>query len=55
MTPWHLGAAHPFEAALTLILAFGPFLVLGIVIVVRRRADRREEEEQDGGISPPRR
>ncbi len=46
MTPWHLGAAHPFEAALTLILAFGPFLVLGIVIVIRRRTDRLEEERE---------
>jgi cytochrome c-type biogenesis protein CcmH/NrfF len=51
MIPWHLGAAHPIEQALTLVLAFGPFLVLGIVIVVRRRADRREEEReaQNGG------
>jgi hypothetical protein len=46
VTPWHLGAAHPFEAALTLILAFGPFLVLGIVIVIRRRTDRLEEERE---------
>jgi len=39
---------HPFEQALTLILAFGPFLVLGIVIAVRRRMDRLEDErEQD--------
>jgi hypothetical protein len=46
--PWHLGAAHPFEQALTLILAFGPFLVLGVVIVVRRRMDRVEEERDEG-------
>ncbi len=59
---WHLGALHPVETALTLILAFGPFLVLGVVIVVRRRQDRIEEERErgeggvaDGGISPPRR
>jgi len=51
MIPWHLGAMHPFEQALTLILAFGPFLVLGIVIVIRRRLDRLEEE-RDGGNSP---
>ena len=51
MVPWHLGAMHPFEQALTLILAFGPFLVLGIVIVVRRRMDRLddEREKQNGG------
>jgi hypothetical protein len=46
MTPWHLGAMHPFEQALTLILAFGPFLVLGIVIVIRRRTDRLGEERE---------
>lgn len=45
----HLGAMHPFEQALTLLLAFGPFLLLGVVVVVRRRADEREaagDEEQ---------
>ena len=42
--PLHLGALHPVEQALTLLLAFGPFVVLGIVIVLRRRA----EDAQDG-------
>jgi hypothetical protein len=37
--PLHLGAMHPFEQALTLILAFGPFVVLGAVIVHRRRQE----------------
>lgn len=46
MIPWHLGGVHPFEQALTLTLAFGPFLVLGIVIAVRRRTDRVEEERE---------
>lgn len=41
--PLHLGALHPLEQALTLILAFGPFLVLGVVIVLRRRKDERDE------------
>jgi hypothetical protein len=36
----HLGALHPYEKALTLLLAFGPFVVLGIVVAVRRRHDR---------------
>jgi hypothetical protein len=48
VVPWHLGAMHPFEQALTLALAFGPFLVLGIVIVIRRRMDRLEEERERG-------
>ncbi|MDQ4051712.1 MAG: hypothetical protein M3237_03300 [Actinomycetota bacterium] len=43
--PLHLGSLHPAETALTLVLAFGPFLLLGVVIVVRRRQDRREEEQ----------
>jgi len=39
----HLGALHPYEKVLTLVLAFGPFLVLGAVIAVRRRQDDEEE------------
>lgn len=40
VVPMHLGSLHPMEQALTLVLAFGPFVVLGIVIAVRRRHDR---------------
>ena len=47
MTPLHMGALHPVEQALTLLLAFGPFVVLGIVIVVRRRAERREDVQRE--------
>ena len=42
--PLHMGAMHPYEQALTLILAFGPFLVLGAVIVHRRRQDDGEDQ-----------
>lgn len=45
ITPMHLGSLHPMEQALTLVLAFGPFVVLGIVIAVRRRHDRAADEE----------
>lgn len=45
MTPMHLGAMHPLEQALTLVLAFGPFVALGIVIAVRRRAERAEDAD----------
>lgn len=41
--PLHLGALHPVEQALTLLLAFGPFLLLGVVIAVRRRQDAAED------------
>ena len=46
-TPLHFGGLHPFEQTLTLMLAFGPFVVLGIVIVVRRRAERREDVQRE--------
>lgn len=40
----HLGALHPAEKALTLALAFGPFVVLAVVVAVRRRADRDDDQ-----------
>ncbi|TQK70224.1 hypothetical protein FBY23_1998 [Nocardioides sp. SLBN-35] len=43
--PLHLGALHPVEQIATIVLAFGPFLVLGIVIAVRRRAESDEDIE----------
>ncbi len=43
MTPWHMGALHPVEQGLVLVLAFGPFLALGIVVWLRRREDRDGE------------
>lgn len=48
---WHLGALHPVEQLLTLLLAFGPFVVLGVVIAVRRRSDasgdRLDEDQRE--------
>ena len=53
----HLGALHGYEKALTLLLAFGPFVVLGIVVAVRRRHDlaqeRAEEARGDRPLSEP--
>ena len=46
LVPLHLGALHPVEQALTLLLAFGPFVVLGIVIAVRRRSEERDADQQ---------
>ena len=48
MIPLHLGALHPVEQALTYALAFGPFVLLAVVIVVRRRQDARERPPDDG-------
>lgn len=42
--PMHMGALHPFEQVLTLVLAFGPFLLLAAVIVHRRRQDVHEDQ-----------
>jgi hypothetical protein len=50
-----MGALHPFEQALTLLLAFGPFVALGVVVWLRRRSDAAEasspQDEAHGG--PP--
>jgi hypothetical protein len=47
MVAQHLGTLHPLEQALTIVLAFGPFVVLGIVIAFRRRAERAEERRDE--------
>ena len=43
MTPLHLGSLHPIEQLLTVVLAFGPFVVLALVVTWRKRQDRRAE------------
>ena len=43
--PLHMGAMHPYEQALTLVLAFGPFLLLAAVVVHRRRQDAAEDRQ----------
>lgn len=35
----HMGALHPVEHLMVLLLAFGPFAVLAVVITVVRRRD----------------
>ena len=42
-----MGALHPFEQALTLLLAFGPFVALGVVVWLRRREDHEEPDRLD--------
>jgi cytochrome c-type biogenesis protein CcmH/NrfF len=39
-----MGAMHPFEQLLTLLLAFGPFLILGAVIWWRRHTEQTEDQ-----------
>lgn len=43
MIPLHFGQLHPYEMWLALALAFGPFLVLAVVVTVRRRQAIAEE------------
>ncbi|WP_182524090.1 hypothetical protein [Nocardioides dongkuii] len=52
LLPWHMGALHPVEQALTALLAFGPFVVLAIVVLVRRRHEDAEEPPADPGADP---
>lgn len=42
----HLGGLHPYEQALVLLIAFGPFVVLGVVVHVVRRRDIADEERE---------
>ena len=37
--PLHMGSLHPFETVLTVLLAFGPFVLLAVVVWLRRRED----------------
>ena len=43
--PLHLGALHPFEQFLTWFLAFGPVVVLALVIWHRQRNESDDDEE----------
>lgn len=47
----HLGALHPFEQALVLLVAFGPFVVLGVVVAVQRRRAVAEEQAEAAATS----
>jgi len=44
--PFHYGALHAHEQVFTILLAVGPFVVLGIVIAYRRRAEAREDQRE---------
>lgn len=46
LVPLHLGPLHPLEQALVLLIAFGPFVVLGVVVAVIRRRDVAAEKRE---------
>lgn len=57
MTPWlvallvaqHLGALHGYEKLLVLLIAFGPFVLLSLVVRYANRRNAEEDEAGDGG------
>jgi hypothetical protein len=51
--PLHLGAMHPYEQLLLAVIAFGPFVVLGVVVFLRRRHDLALEERSVHTDPPP--
>jgi hypothetical protein len=42
----HMGPLHPVEQLLVVLIAFGPFVVLAVVVYVVRRRDLAEEDLQ---------
>jgi hypothetical protein len=44
LAPMHLGALHAYEKLLVALIAFGPFVVLVVVVYVIRRRDIAAEE-----------
>ena len=46
--PHHLGALHPVEQLLTLVLALGPLVLLAVTVVLSRRRHARDGDDQTG-------
>jgi len=53
----HMGALHPVEQLLVILIAFGPFVVLAVVVYVVRRRDvaavRWAATRSDDSSQPP--
>jgi hypothetical protein len=48
--PEHLGALHGYERLLVAVIAFGPFVVAGVVVHLMRKRDiAAEEREAEAG------
>ncbi len=45
-SPLHLGQLHAYEQALLAVIAFGPFVVLAVVVYVIRRREAREDPDR---------
>ena len=50
-TPWlvveHLGSLHGYEKLLVLLIAFGPFVLLSLVVRYANRRNRDEDAEDE--------
>jgi hypothetical protein len=46
LTAWHLGALHSYEKLLVALIAFGPFVVLAVVVHLLRKRDIAAEESE---------
>jgi hypothetical protein len=46
LTVQHLGDLHAYEQALVALIAFGPFVVLGVVVHLVRKRDLAAEAAQ---------
>jgi hypothetical protein len=44
----HLGQLHAYEQVLLAVIAFGPFVVLAVVVYVIRRREGREDTDRSG-------
>ena len=44
----HLGPLHPVERILTLLLAFGPFVLLALTIWITRRRNAEDPSGDEG-------
>jgi Na+-translocating ferredoxin:NAD+ oxidoreductase RnfE subunit len=45
VAPLHLGSLHGYETVLLAVLAFGPFVVLAVVVTVMRRRESGTDEQ----------
>lgn len=46
VVPLHLGSLHPFESVVLGLVAFGPFVVVALVVArQRRQADQEQDPE----------
>ena len=53
VVPAHMGDLHAYEQLLVWLLAFGPFVVLFVVVYVVRRRDLADDEGESATTTEP--